>query len=192
MSETIPRRALPCWCWDPWRRSRSARCSSRVLLPAAVIATLLMILNYVLSRNNGTASIPRATWPELLRASGGAVLPLVMPVIMVIGIRFGIATPTEVSAVAVLYGLVLAYAIYRAVDLKTLYSIAVDSCLLAGMVLFIIAAAFSFGWTLTAANLPAKSRRDPAFAWRQPHRLHCRLDRSSDRGSARCSKACPR
>ena len=125
------------------------------LLPAAVIATLLMILNYVLSRNNGVASIPRATWPELLRASGGAVLPLVMPVIMVIGIRFGIATPTEVSAVAVLYGLVLAYAIYRAVDLKALYTIAVESCLLAGMVLFIIAAAFSFGWTLTAANLPA-------------------------------------
>lgn len=125
------------------------------LLPAAVIAVLLMVLNYVLSRNNGVASIPRATWPELLRASGGAVLPLIMPVIMVIGIRFGIATPTEVSAVAVLYGLVLAYLIYRAVDLKTLYTIAVDSCLLAGMVLFIIAAAFSFGWTLTAANLPA-------------------------------------
>lgn len=125
------------------------------LLPAAVIATLLMVLNYVLSRNNGVASIPRATMPELLRATGGAVLPLVMPVIMVIGIRFGIATPTEVSAVAVLYGLVLAYAIYRAVDLKMLYTIAVESCLLAGMVLFIIAAAFSFGWTLTAANLPA-------------------------------------
>jgi tripartite ATP-independent transporter DctM subunit len=78
-----------------------------------------------------------------------------MPVIMVIGIRFGFATPTEVSAVAVLYGLILAFVIYRAVDTKTVYSIAVESCLLAGMVLFIIAAAFSFAWTLTAANLPA-------------------------------------
>jgi tripartite ATP-independent transporter DctM subunit len=125
------------------------------LLPAAVIALLLMVLNYVLSRHRNTAAVPRATAGELLRASGGAILPLVMPIIMVIGIRFGIATPTEVSAVAVLYGLVLAYAIYRAIDLKTLYTIAVESCLLAGMVLFIIAAAFSFGWTLTAANLPA-------------------------------------
>ncbi|HEY0235844.1 MAG TPA: TRAP transporter large permease subunit [Afipia sp.] len=125
------------------------------LMPAAVIALLLMILNYVLSRNSKTATIPRATAAEMLRASGGAILPLVMPVIMVVGIRFGIATPTEVSAVAVLYGLVLAYLIYRAIDLKTLYTIAIESCLLAGMVLFIIAAAFSFGWTLTAANLPA-------------------------------------
>jgi tripartite ATP-independent transporter DctM subunit len=125
------------------------------LLPAAVIALLLMVLNYVLSRRSNMASVPRATASELLRAAGGATLPLVMPVIMVIGIRFGVATPTEVSSVAVLYGLILAFVIYRAVDLKLLYEIAVDSCLLAGMVLFIIAAAFSFAWTLTAANLPA-------------------------------------
>jgi tripartite ATP-independent transporter DctM subunit len=125
------------------------------LLPAAVIALLLMILNYVLARRSNMASVPRATPSELLRAAGGAALPLVMPVIMVIGIRFGVATPTEVSSVAVLYGLILAFIIYRAVNLKLLYEIAVESCLLAGMVLFIIAAAFSFAWTLTAANLPA-------------------------------------
>jgi tripartite ATP-independent transporter DctM subunit len=125
------------------------------LMPAAVIALLLMILNYVLSRRGNMASVPRATGTELLRASGGAILPLVMPVIMVIGIRFGVATPTEVSSVAVLYGLILAFVIYRAVGIKMLYDIAVESCLLAGMVLFIIAAAFSFAWTLTAANLPA-------------------------------------
>jgi tripartite ATP-independent transporter DctM subunit len=125
------------------------------LLPAAVIALLLMLLNYVLSRRANMISAPRATASELARATAGAVLPLVMPVIMVIGIRFGVATPTEVSSVAVLYGLILAFVIYRAVGLKALYDIAVESCLLAGMVLFIIAAAFSFGWTLTAANLPA-------------------------------------
>jgi tripartite ATP-independent transporter DctM subunit len=125
------------------------------LMPAAVIALLLMLLNYVLSRSANMTSAPRATASELVRATAGAVLPLVMPVIMVIGIRFGVATPTEVSSVAVLYGLILAFAIYRAVGLKALYEIAVESSLLAGMVLFIIAAAFSFGWTLTAANLPA-------------------------------------
>jgi tripartite ATP-independent transporter DctM subunit len=125
------------------------------LMPAAVIALLLMFLNYVLSRRANMTSAPRATASELVHATAGAVLPLVMPVIMVIGIRLGVATPTEVSSVAVLYGLILAFAIYRAVGLKALYEIAVESSLLAGMVLFIIAAAFSFGWTLTAANLPA-------------------------------------
>ncbi|MGA7806621.1 TRAP transporter large permease subunit [Bradyrhizobium sp.] len=125
------------------------------LMPAAVIASMLMLLNYVLARRGKMPSTPRATASELLQATVGAVLPLVMPVIMVIGIRFGVATPTEVSSVAVLYGLLLAFAVYRAVGVRALYEIAVESSLLAGMVLFIIAAAFSFGWTLTAADLPA-------------------------------------
>jgi tripartite ATP-independent transporter DctM subunit len=125
------------------------------LLPAAVIAILLMILNYVIARRGNMPTTSRVLSAELLRASRGAVLPLVMPIIMVIGIRFGIATPTEVSAVAVLYGLLLTFLIYREIGIKELYAIAVEGCLLAGMVLFIIAAAFSFAWTLTAANLPA-------------------------------------
>jgi tripartite ATP-independent transporter DctM subunit len=125
------------------------------LLPAAVIAVLLMILNYGLSRRGNMAAIPRASTTELIGASAGAILPLIMPVIMVVGIRFGIATPTEVSAVAVLYGLLLAFVVYRALDLRQLFAIAVECSLLAGMVLFIIAASFSFAWTLTAANLPA-------------------------------------
>ena len=52
----------------------------------------------------------------LLRASLGAVLPLVMPVGLVAGIVMGVATPTEVSAFAVLYGLALAMFGYRAMS----------------------------------------------------------------------------
>ncbi len=115
-----------------------------------------MLLNYVLSRKSNTPSSPTYDCIELLSATVGAVLPLVMPVILVIGIRFGIARPRpKCRVVAVLYGLVLAFAVYRAVGLTRLCEIAVDSCLLAGMVLFIIAAAFRSSWTLTAANLPA-------------------------------------
>jgi tripartite ATP-independent transporter DctM subunit len=78
-----------------------------------------------------------------------------MPVIMIIGIKFGIATPTEVSAIAVLYGIALAAIVYRSIGVKSFIDIAVECGLLAGMVLFIIAAAGSFAWTLTAANLPS-------------------------------------
>jgi tripartite ATP-independent transporter DctM subunit len=124
------------------------------LLPAAVIAALLMVLNWFLAVRQGAPRMPRATGPELARAAAVAVLPLVMPVLMVVGIRFGIATPTEISAVAVLYGLILACGVYRAFGLRELVGIVVECGLLAGMVLFIIAAAGSFAWTLTAANLP--------------------------------------
>jgi tripartite ATP-independent transporter DctM subunit len=125
------------------------------LLPAAVIALFLMVLIYFLAWKRGTPASPRANARELTFAAGGAILPLIMPVIMVVGIKFGIATPTEVSAVAVLYGIVLAAAIYRSIGLRSFFNIAIECGLLAGMVLFIIAAAGSFAWTLTAANLPA-------------------------------------
>ena len=124
------------------------------LLPAAVIAALLMVLIYFIARKRGTPAVPRATKREFVQAATGAVLPLLMPVIMIAGIKYGIATPTEVSAVAVVYGIVLTTLIYRSMGLQGLYRLAMDGALLAGMILFIVAAAGSFGWTLTAANLP--------------------------------------
>jgi len=125
------------------------------LLPAAVIALFLMVQIYFLAWYRGTPRAPRASAGELLRSAGAAVLPLIMPVIMIVGIKFGIATPTEVSAVAVLYGIGLAVLGYRSIGVRSFFAIAVDCGLLAGMVLFIIAAAGSFAWTLAAANLPA-------------------------------------
>jgi tripartite ATP-independent transporter DctM subunit len=125
------------------------------LLPAAVIAVLLMIAIQVLAWRDGLPRAERASASELLQSCAGALLPLVMPALMIIGIKFGYATPTEVSAVAVLYGIALSVLIYRSIGLRSFVAIAVDCGLLAGMVLFIIAAAGSFAWTLTAANLPA-------------------------------------
>ncbi len=125
------------------------------LLPAAVIAFFLMVSIYFFAWWRDTPRAPRASLSELLKASGGAVLPLIMPVIMIVGIKFGYATPTEVSAVAVTYGIALSIIIYRSIGFSSFFTIAVDCGLLAGMVLFIIASAGSFAWTLTAANLPA-------------------------------------
>jgi tripartite ATP-independent transporter DctM subunit len=125
------------------------------LLPAAVIALFLMVAIYFFAWRRGTPPAPRAGLGEVLKATGGAVLPLIMPVIMIVGIKFGYATPTEVSAVAVFYGLALSIVIYRSIGFTAFFTVAVDCGLLAGMVLFIIACAGSFAWTLTAANLPA-------------------------------------
>jgi tripartite ATP-independent transporter DctM subunit len=124
------------------------------LLPAAVIALFLMVAIYFFAWWRDTPRVPRASLSELAKSSGGAILPLIMPVIMIVGIKFGYATPTEVSAVAVSYGIALSVVIYRSIGFRSFFTIAVDCGLLAGMVLFIIASAGSFAWTLTAANLP--------------------------------------
>ena len=123
------------------------------LVPAAVIAICLMGLIYLLARRG-----PRredATPPGgKLQAIPGAILPLIMPVAMVAGIKFGIATPTEASSLAVVYGLVLSSLVYRAMSLHSALTLAGECASAAGMVLFVLSSASSFAWVLTAANLP--------------------------------------
>jgi tripartite ATP-independent transporter DctM subunit len=114
------------------------------LLPAAVIALCLMILIYVLSwRREPVEGAGRQKWGPAL---SGALLPMVMPVAMIVGIRFGIATPTEVSSFAVLYGIVLATMVYREMSFKDLLRHAGSCAAMSGVVLFVISAASSFAW----------------------------------------------
>jgi TRAP-type C4-dicarboxylate transport system permease small subunit len=74
------------------------------LVPAAVMAICLMILIYVRARASGTPRMPRASGSVMARAGLDAILPLLMPGTLLAGILLGIATPTEIAALAVLDG----------------------------------------------------------------------------------------
>ena len=93
------------------------------LIPAAVMALCLMVLIYVRARRAVTPrDAARAGARRCVRAGLGAVLPLLMPVILFGGILLGIATPTEVAAFAVVYGLVLAMLVYREMDFRDIHA----------------------------------------------------------------------
>jgi tripartite ATP-independent transporter DctM subunit len=126
------------------------------IIPAAVIAVCLMVLIYM--RASHAAPLPHRRVPLRVMAASGlaAILPLMMPVILFAGILLGVATPTEVSSFAVVYGLVLAILVYREFNWQTFIRTVIDSALLAGMVLFILAAASGFSWVLTVAQLPQR------------------------------------
>src|SRR5215467_11492046 len=66
------------------------------IIPAAVIALCLMVLIYLRARRAGTPRVARAPLRMMVRAGLAAILPLLMPVILLGGILFGVATPTEV------------------------------------------------------------------------------------------------
>lgn len=126
------------------------------LVPAAVMALCLMALIYLRARASGTPRAPRAAAGVIARAGVGAILPLLMPGMLLAGILLGIATPTEIAAIAVVYGLLLSGLIYREMSLNTFIRIALDTAALTGVLLFIFAAASSFSWTLTIAYLPQR------------------------------------
>jgi len=126
------------------------------LIPAGVMALCLMALIYVRARLAGTSRVPRAPLRVMARAGLGAVLPLLMPVMLIGGILAGIATPTEVAAFAVIYGLVLAMLVYRELGPQSLMRVITDTAALTGVLLFIFAASSAFSWTLTVAYLPQR------------------------------------
>ncbi|WP_088282027.1 TRAP transporter large permease [Ideonella sp. A 288] len=95
---------------------------------------------------DGRLSVGRATWQ-----AGWA---LMMPVIILGGIYGGIFTPTEASAVAVFYALVVGMVIYREIGLGDLYGILRKSVLSAAVIMFIIANAGLFAFLITRAGVP--------------------------------------
>jgi tripartite ATP-independent transporter DctM subunit len=124
------------------------------LVPAAVVGVCLMGLIYFQFRKSTIPRPPRATLRQLGKASLGGLLPLLMPVFLFGGILAGVATATEVSSFAVVYGLALACIIYRELGLRTFIQALIDCASVSGMILFILGAASSFAWALTVANLP--------------------------------------
>jgi tripartite ATP-independent transporter DctM subunit len=126
------------------------------LIPAAVMAVCLMALIYARARASGAERLPRAGVKVVVRAGLGAILPLLMPGTLLAGILLGIATPTEIAAIAVVYGIILSSVVYREMNLRSFMRIVIDTTALTGVLLFIFAAASSFSWTLTVAYLPQR------------------------------------
>src|SRR6516225_5511053 len=97
------------------------------VVPAAVMALCLMILIYARARRAGTLRVTRASFAAMFRAGLDAVLPLLMPAMLLGGILFGVATPTEVAAFAVVYGLALAMGLYREMSLRAFVRTVLDT-----------------------------------------------------------------
>ena len=125
------------------------------LIPAAVMALCLMALIYFRARRAGALPLPRAPLPDIVRAGLGALFPMAMPGLLLAGILSGVATPTEVAALAVVYGLILA-AFYREMGFGDFVRTICDTAALTGVLLFIFAAASAFSWTLTVAYVPQR------------------------------------
>jgi tripartite ATP-independent transporter DctM subunit len=118
------------------------------MLPAATVAICLMIVVRLRATFSGWKPSPRASAQTIARNGRRAVLPLMMPVILLGGIVAGIGTPTEVSTFAVLYGLALGL-LYSRFQWKDMWTVLSGATLLNGMIFFTVSAATIFSWAMT-------------------------------------------
>ena len=124
------------------------------LLPAATIAACLMAVVYLRALRSGRQPTRRATLSMRLATGKRALVPLLMPVLLIGGIVAGLGTPTEVSSFAVVYGLIVGTVLYRQIGARSLWTIATEASLLSGMIFFTFSGATLFSWALSLEGVP--------------------------------------
>lgn len=125
------------------------------LLPGLLIAVAMCLVNFYVSKKRnykGDGGMPPLR--EVLTTTWKAIPAILLPVVILGGMRAGWFTPTEASVVAVFYALVCGKFVYRTLEWKALPDILSRSALLSASVLIIIGLSASFAWILTIENVP--------------------------------------
>jgi tripartite ATP-independent transporter DctM subunit len=125
------------------------------LVPGVLIAAAMCVVNWYISKQRnykGDGQTP--TGPEILKTTWQALPAILLPVLILGGMRAGWFTPTEASVVAVFYALVCGKYVYRTLEWKAVPDILSRSALLTASVLLIIGMSASFAWILTIEGVP--------------------------------------
>lgn len=125
------------------------------VIPGVVIAVAMAAVNWwVCKKRNYRSTEARPSTREIIINSLKAIPALMLVVLIIVGIRFGIFTPTEASVVAVFYAFACGKWVYRTLHWSAVPAIAARSALLTASVLFVMAASAAFAWVLTVEGIP--------------------------------------
>ena len=124
------------------------------ILPGLLIGLAQMATVHAYAKARGYPTYPRATWREFFCATWVSIPALMTPAIIVGGKIFGWFTATESACIAVLYAGVLSLLVYRELKLAGLYWALLDTGRLAGIALFCVGTASTFGWLLAYYKIP--------------------------------------
>jgi tripartite ATP-independent transporter DctM subunit len=126
------------------------------IVPGLLIGAALWFTWWWLGRRELLDTPPRKSRAEVLKAARQSVWALMLPVIILVGLRMGVFTPTEAAVVAAVYALFVATVIYRELKPTHLYGIFVTAAKTTAVIMLLVAAAMVSAWLVTVADLPSK------------------------------------
>ena len=133
------------------------------ILPGLMMcAGFMAVCWWVGRRRNFPREMRKLDWAVFRKQLAYASPALMLPVLIVIFLRFGMATPTEVAVLSTLFAGLVSALIYRDLGLKRLHAAVVEAGLATGVVLLVIMASAAIGWLLTFDRMP-----DGIVAWAQ-------------------------
>jgi TRAP-type transport system large permease protein len=126
------------------------------IFPGVLLGLALVVTWWWLVRKEKLTPPPRKSVSEMLAAMRDAGWALVLPFIIVFGLKFGVFTPTEAAVVAAVYALFVSTIVYRELKLKHLFPLFAAAARTSAVVMFLVAAAMVSAWLITVANLPGQ------------------------------------
>ena len=127
------------------------------ILPGILMGFFLMAMIYVMVRTGYVPAPrqPRATLPQLGRSFVRALPALAAPILLTAGILAGIATPTELGALTVVYAIILGF-INKELTWAEVLEATIETFITYGVLVYIIACAVPFGWLVAVTDAPTQ------------------------------------
>lgn len=125
------------------------------IVPGVIISLSLAACWWYMSRKINVKVYPRSSFKQIVQATKEASWALVLPILIMVGIKGGVVTPTEAAVLAMFYTLFLCFVVYRQLKVSDLWHLLVSAAKTTSVILFLIAAAMVSSWLIAIANIPA-------------------------------------
>lgn len=126
------------------------------IVPGILMGVSLCVAWWLVARREVLITPPRESLQALLRAFFDGFWALMLPVIIIVGLKFGIFTPTEAGVVAAVYALFVATVIYREFKLAQLFAVFVTTAKITSTLMLLVAGSLVAAWMITVADLPGQ------------------------------------
>lgn len=124
------------------------------IFPGILLAAGLWATWWWLTRKEDLVPPAQRSKGEVWAAFKSAGWALTLPLIILVGLRMGVFTPTEAAVVAAVFALFVASVIYKELKLSQLYEVFAAAAKTTAVVMFLVAAAMVSAWLITVARLP--------------------------------------
>ncbi len=122
--------------------------------PGLLILLFFAVYSYFYAKWAKIPLQPKANWEQRAAAFKKAIAPLGFPIIIFVGIYSGIFSPTEASAIAVGYALILELIVFRSIRVRDLHKIALSTAVVTCAVYILVAGGQLFSWVISYAKIP--------------------------------------
>lgn len=126
------------------------------IVPGIMMGISIMIAWAWVIRKDKLKASPRKSSAEIRHAAIDGIWALIMPLIIIIGLKMGIFTPTEAAVVAAVYALFVGMVIYKEIKVSHLYGLLLSAGKITAVVMLLAGAAMVSSWLITVADLPGQ------------------------------------